>query len=144
MDPDRGHLGRSAERSRVVLDGLWTGPEGMAADNDATNDVLSIASRCDGDAAVVELTGELDLHGSGLLDTEVRRLLDGGVRRLEVDASDLEFVDSSGLRSVMLARSEVEAAGASFRITAVSSAVGRVIEIAGLAELLLPTGPTGT
>lgn len=116
----------------------------MAADNDATNDVLSIASRRDGDAAVVALAGELDLHGAGLLDTEVRRLLDGGVRRVEVDASDLEFVDSSGLRSVMLARSEVEAAGASFRITAVSPTVGRVIEIAGLAELLLPTGSTGT
>ena len=114
----------------------------MALENDATNDVLSISSRRDGSAAVVALAGELDLHGAGLFDAEVQRLLTAPVSRLEIDASDLEFVDSSGLRSVVQARASAEAIGATFHISAVTPAVSRVIEIAGLADLLLPAGPS--
>jgi anti-sigma B factor antagonist len=113
----------------------------MGTENDATNDVLSISSRRDGTAVVVALEGELDLHGAGLLDVEVRRMLAAPVSSIEIDATGLEFVDSSGLRSIMLARSEAEAVGATFRITSVSATVGRVIEIAGLSDLLLPAEP---
>lgn len=115
----------------------------MATENDATNDVLKISSHRDGAVAVIALAGELDLHGAGLLDAEVRRLFGDPVEGVEIDAGDLEFVDSSGLRSLMLARGEAEAVGASFRITAVSPAVNRVIEIAGLAGYLLSSGPAG-
>jgi anti-anti-sigma factor len=115
----------------------------MATENDATNDVLKISSHRDGAVAVIALAGELDLHGAGLLDAQVRRLFGDPVDGLEIDAGDLEFVDSSGLRSLMLARTEAEAVGASFRVTGVSPAVSRVIEIAGLAAFLLPTGPAG-
>jgi anti-sigma B factor antagonist len=113
----------------------------MGSENDATNDVLSISSRRDGTKVVVALDGELDLHGAGLLDAELRRALDAPLSSIEIDASGLEFVDSSGLRSIMLARSEAEAVGATFRVTSVSATVGRVIEIAGLSDLLLPAEP---
>jgi anti-sigma B factor antagonist len=113
----------------------------MGAEDDATNDVLSISSRRDGSAVVIALAGELDLHGAGQLDAELRGLLAGPVTSIEIDAARLDFVDSSGLRSVLQARSEAEAAGASFRIASVSPAVSRVIEIAGLADLLLPANP---
>jgi anti-sigma B factor antagonist len=116
----------------------------MGSENDAINDVLSISGRRDGTAALVTLVGELDLHGAGRLDDEVRRVLAAPVSSLEIDASGLEYVDSSGLRSMMLAKSEAETAGAAFRLTGVSSTVGRVIEIAGLAELLLPAEPNPT
>jgi anti-anti-sigma factor len=117
--------------------------QGMTTENDATNDVLKISSHRDGTIAVIALAGELDLHGAGLLDAEVRRLFGDSVHELEIDAGDLEFVDSSGLRSIVLARAEAEAAGASFRIAAVSPTVSRVIEIAGLTSFLLPAEPTG-
>jgi anti-sigma B factor antagonist len=114
----------------------------MGTENDATNDVLSISSRRDGTKVVVALEGELDLHGAGQLDAEIRRTLDAGpVSSIEIDATGLEFVDSSGLRSIMLARAEAEGVGATFRITSVSATVGRVIEIAGLSDLLLPAEP---
>ena len=112
----------------------------MGTENDATDDVLKISGRRDGTTVVIVLAGELDLHGARLLDAEVRRLLDDAVRSLEIDGGDLEFVDSSGLRSMMQARAEAEAVGASFRLSAVSPAVARVIEIAGLTGLLLSTG----
>jgi anti-sigma B factor antagonist/stage II sporulation protein AA (anti-sigma F factor antagonist) len=110
----------------------------MASGNDATNDVLSISSRRDGDVVVITLAGELDLHGAGRFDAEVGRQLTPPLARLEVDAGELEFVDSSGLRSLMLARANAETAGATFRVRTASAAVSRVIDMAGLGEVLLP------
>jgi anti-sigma B factor antagonist len=111
----------------------------MGDHNDTTSaEVLSISSRRDGARVVVELEGELDLHGSDRLAVEVQQALSQPVELLELDATRLTFADSAGLRAVLLARTEAEGSGAAFRITAVSPPVGRVIEIAGLGDLLLP------
>ncbi|HEV7760720.1 MAG TPA: STAS domain-containing protein [Acidimicrobiales bacterium] len=113
----------------------------MGSENDPNNiEVLSISSRRDGAHVVVELEGELDLHGSDRLAVEVQQALREPVELLELDATRLTFADSAGLRAVLMARSEAESNGAVFRIIAVSAPVGRVIEIAGLGDLLLPAG----
>jgi anti-anti-sigma factor len=111
----------------------------MGSENDPSSiEVLSISSRRDGVRVVVELEGELDLHGSDRLATEVQHALREPIELLELDATRLTFADSAGLRAVLLARTEAESNGAVFRISAVSPPVGRVIEIAGLGDLLLP------
>jgi anti-sigma B factor antagonist len=112
----------------------------MATNEDPRGtEVLSISSRRDGTHVVVELVGELDLHGSDRLATEVHLALsDPPVELIELDATRLTFADSAGLRAVLLARTEAESNGATFRIRAVSAPVGRVIEIAGLSDLLMP------
>jgi anti-sigma B factor antagonist len=111
------------------------------AGNDANDDGLGISARLEDGVVVLRLAGELDLSGAGRVEKEVRKLLATGVGRFEVDASDLTFVDSAGLRSIVQAKVQVEAAGAAFRIRAVSAPVRRVIEIAGIVEQLLPEGP---
>ena len=113
----------------------------MASENDpSSTEVLSISSRRDGRRVVVELVGELDLHGSDRLAVEVQQALSEPVEQLELDATRLTFADSAGLRAVLMARTEAESSGAVFRIVGVSAPVGRVIEIAGLADLLMPAG----
>jgi stage II sporulation protein AA (anti-sigma F factor antagonist) len=113
----------------------------MGSQNDPnTSEVLSISSRRDGGHVVVELEGELDLHGSDRLAVEVQQALREPVELLELDATRLTFADSAGLRAVLMARDEAESHGATFRIIAVSAPVGRVIEIAGLSDLLLAAG----
>jgi anti-anti-sigma factor len=111
----------------------------MASENDpSSTEVLSISSRRDGRRVVVELVGELDLHGSDRLAAEVQRALGEPPELLELDATRLTFADSAGLRAVLLARAAAESRGVVFRVAAVSPPVGRVIEIAGLGDLLLP------
>jgi anti-anti-sigma factor len=87
---------------------------------------------------VVELVGELDLHGCDRLTTEVERALRDPAKVVEVDARRLTFADSAGLRAVLLARAEAGRSGADFRLSDVSPSVGRVIGLAGLGDLLLP------
>ena len=54
--------------------------------------------------AVISLSGELDLSGAPALDEEIGRLATAdGVERVVLDLRELEFLDSSGLRSVALA-----------------------------------------
>jgi anti-sigma B factor antagonist len=111
----------------------------MGSQNDPSSiEVLSISSRRDGDRVVVVLEGELDLHGSDRLATEIELALGEPVDVLELDVTRLTFADSAGLRAVLLARTQTESSGAVFRLSAVSAPVGRVIEIAGLGDLLLP------
>jgi anti-sigma B factor antagonist len=61
--------------------------------------------------ALIALTGELDISGAPALDEEIDRLAgEDGVRRIVLDLRELEFMDSSGLRTVALAERRLAAA----------------------------------
>lgn len=111
----------------------------MVSDSEpATNEVLFVSSRRDGNRTIVRLEGELDLHGTDRLTAEVHQALSDAAEVVEIDAESLTFADSAGLRAVLMARAETQSTGAVFRMVSVSPSVGRVIEIAGLADELLP------
>jgi anti-anti-sigma factor len=114
---------------------------GKMVDDDSSDEVLSISSRQEGDRAVVEIEGELDDAGAGRLAAEVQSMLAGRVEVLEIDAGGLTFVDSAGLRALVLARAAAEDAGTNFRISAISEPIARVMEISGLSEVLLAAEP---
>lgn len=84
------------------------------------DDALTIATRRDGDTAVVILSGELDMHSSERLSTALATVLDGLPQAVEVDASGLSFTDSAGLRALLVARDEAEAKDVSLRLAQVS------------------------
>jgi stage II sporulation protein AA (anti-sigma F factor antagonist) len=112
----------------------------MGPDNDpTTNEVLAVSSRRDGRRVVVQLVGELDLHGSDRLTDEVTQALSDPIDVLDLDARGLRFVDSAGLRALLLARGEAERKGVSFQLSEVTPPVNRVIDLAGLGDLLGPS-----
>ncbi|HLM64076.1 MAG TPA: STAS domain-containing protein [Acidimicrobiales bacterium] len=104
-------------------------------------DSLVISTRRDGDKAVVELDGELDLYASPKLTTAIEELLAAGVTAIEIDAAALTFADSAGLRAFLLARKEADAGGAQLRVTQVSEPLDRVLEMTGLREVLGASTP---
>lgn len=101
-------------------------------------DGLTISYHHDGSRAVLQLEGDLDMYASSRLNEELEQILQSSAEVLEIDASSLEFIDSAGLRSVLWARSEAQTRTMGFQVTAVSPAVERVIDLAGLRDLLLP------
>ena len=112
----------------------------MGSEREPTTDqVLFVTSSREGNRTVVTLVGELDLHGTDQLTAEVQQALAESAEVVEIDAGALTFADSAGLRAVLMARSEAMDTGAVFRLVSVSPSVGRVIEIAGLADELLPS-----
>jgi anti-sigma B factor antagonist len=87
---------------------------------------------------IVRLTprGEIDLSNANVLrDALVAEILPG--IRVFLDLSELDFMDSSGIRVLLEAKARAQKADVFFSITSVSRAVGRVLEIAGLKDRLL-------
>jgi anti-anti-sigma factor len=97
---------------------------------------LSIACRREGTEAVVVLAGELDLAGGDALEAAAARLVADGVDDLSIQAEGVTFIDSSGLGGLLAARAIVIEAGGELRFGPTTDAVARVIELAGVTDLL--------
>jgi anti-sigma B factor antagonist len=90
-----------------------------------------------GTVAVIAATGELDLSGAAVLEAEIDRLAaDSELGTVVLDMRRLEFMDSSGLRLVVLADMRAREAGRRFALVRGSETVHRVFEITRMAERL--------
>ena len=96
-------------------------------------EAFSVRTEQHGDAAVVIPTGELDLATAPALEDALSRSFDGdGGGRVVLDLRELEFIDSSGLRTLLTARRRAEEAGAQFSLVAGHRGLERTLEIAGV------------
>jgi len=104
-------------------------------------DAGSMSMVCDrvGPRVVMVLTGDLDLVGGDAVEAAVAGLVADGVEQVWVRAEGVGFMDSSGLGGLLAARAKVVEAGGVFRFGSATDAVARVIELAGVGDLLGPT-----
>jgi anti-sigma B factor antagonist len=103
-------------------------------------EILVISSHREATLVVVTLVGELDMAGTEPLAAEVQQALsDSPIDALEIDVRGLSFADSAGLQAILAAQETTQLAGVDFRLVSVSPAVNRVIHLAGVDHLLLPT-----
>lgn len=98
-------------------------------------DNLIIYVRPRSSTCVVKLLGELDLASAEAFEREVEELLDSDVETLLIDLSGLEFVDSTGLQS-MLKLTRESAAEGKLRFTGAGGQVEQVLGLTGLGETL--------
>jgi anti-sigma B factor antagonist len=98
---------------------------------------LDFQTTRNGTVAVIAATGELDLSGAAVLEAELERLTDDpDLCTLVLDLSGLEFMDSSGLRLVVLADMRAREAGRRFTLVRGPETVHRVFEITRMSERL--------
>ena len=87
--------------------------------------------------ALVALRGELDLVATAELEPELERLAaEPGVEVVALDLRELEFLDSSGLRLVVVGERRLGEAGRRLVLVRGSQPVQRVFEITRMAERL--------
>ncbi|MFO7281475.1 MAG: STAS domain-containing protein [Thermoanaerobacterales bacterium] len=89
----------------------------------------------DGDRATITLGGELDMFASGVLNERLSEL--GDAREIALDAGAVTFIDSAGLRALLVAREAARDRGVDLRVTSVSQEVTWVAEVAGVTDLLV-------
>ena len=80
----------------------------------------------------VSAIGELDLHTAPLLQEALRRAAEPGTERIIVDCRRLEFVDSAGLRAILVARHELAASDVRVVVAEPSPALERVLDMTNL------------
>lgn len=98
---------------------------------------LSFQSTVVGDVAVVALTGELDVAAAALVEGEIDRMTaDHSPSTIVLDLSQLDFMDSTGLRLVVLSDQKLRAQGRRFALIRGSDEVHKVFEITRMAERL--------
>ena len=87
-------------------------------------------------AAVLVLSGELDRGSAPVLDAEVERIYQTDAELLILDLRGLEFMDSTGLRSVILAHRAAEQRGRRLGVVEGSNQVRQLLRWSGLLSLL--------
>jgi anti-anti-sigma factor len=98
---------------------------------------LDFETTRDGMVAVVAPTGELDLSGATVLEAELDRLAeDPELGSVVLDLRGLEFMDSSGLRLVVMADMRAREAGRRFALIRGGETVHRVFEITRMSDRL--------
>jgi anti-anti-sigma factor len=98
---------------------------------------LDVDTRTEDGIAVVAPRGELDVAGTPELDDAVAAVVEEpGVRGVVIDLSGLEFLDSSGLRAIVLAHRHVEDCGLRFALVRGGEPVHRVFDITRMTDRL--------
>ncbi len=99
-------------------------------------DQLRIDVRHQADRVILSLIGELDMATAPLLDRAIEIEDAGGKTMLVLDLQQLQFIDSTGLRSILTALERCRERRREFAITPGSQQVQRLLNIAGVAEHL--------
>jgi anti-sigma B factor antagonist len=96
---------------------------------------LVLRSHRDGDTHVLELLGELDIAGAPSLEEELLRVEATDAQTIVCDLGGLEFIDSTGIRLIVMAADRSAATGR-FTILRGPKPVHRVFEITDLVKRL--------
>jgi anti-anti-sigma factor len=98
------------------------------------------------DAAGIELptrvrvSGDIDLVTSNGLSARLHEALRGTRTGVVVDVSDVSFMDSSGLRALVLGFRLAQDTGKQFTVQGASPSILQLFELVGLGHLLLGPG----
>jgi anti-sigma B factor antagonist len=92
--------------------------------------------RSEGRASVITVSGELDLASSAALEEELVRLAESDSEQVILDLRGLEFMDSTGLSTVVKAHQRAQEAGQRFGLVRGPQQVQRLLSLTGVAERL--------
>jgi len=95
---------------------------------------LAVRGEREGEAQIIELIGELDLDGAPRLEEALREAEASDASSIVVDLGGLEFIDSTGLRLLVMAAERSK--DGRFSLLRGPKQVHRVFEITDLVDRL--------
>lgn len=98
--------------------------------------VFQIDSEVHGGQARLRLAGEFDLATAPRVEEAAEHLIAADIERLVMDLSGLRFIDSSGLRVVVVLHQRAAQEGWTFELVRPVQPVLKVFQISGLEERL--------
>ncbi len=105
----------------------------MVADASTMFDVDTLVV---GQTAALKVWGDLDVTSAPRLIAAVRNAIDPQVRAVQINCADIEFIDSAGVRALIVSRNESAPRGVDVRVVEPSAQVRRVLEMTGLSSIL--------
>lgn len=111
-------------------------PQQARAEQIAKLGRLSMRSQRDGEIHTISLRGELDLANAGDVEQELIGVEDSDARVILLDLSGLTFIDSTGIRLLVLADARSRGDGKRLVLRRPPEGIRRVLRITGVDELL--------
>jgi anti-sigma B factor antagonist len=102
---------------------------------------MQAAEQIEANITVVPVAGRLDSHTAPRLGERLDELLHAGRALLLIEASELQYIGSAGLRALLLAGKRAAEQGGWLVLCGMSSPINRMVEIAGL-DTVLRTYPS--
>jgi anti-anti-sigma factor len=97
---------------------------------------LHLQTSFDGPTATLQASGELDIYTSSRLLAVTEQLCTRDLQQILVRGDQLSFVDSAGLRALVLAHDRAAMQGIDLRVASASEALDKVLTMTGLDALL--------
>lgn len=85
--------------------------------------------------AILDLSGRLDLASGSMLKEEVKKLFDKNVTSIHLNLNRVEFINSSGLGSLVSIMKEVRLAKGRFTLSDLANYVQEIFEITQLSHI---------
>jgi len=104
-------------------------------------DIETNTSHVDPDIEVVAISGKMNISGAlVLLENSIKGMIAAGARKLAIDLSSLDSIDSSGIGLLVCCTGEIEQVGGQMRIAGAHGPVARALNVAHL-DRLTPIDP---
>jgi anti-sigma B factor antagonist len=87
--------------------------------------------------AAIQLCGELDIANADVLRRELTEHLEAGRRVIRVDTSEVDFMDSTAVGALVEASERCRLEHGSLILTGVRRPLQRLLQVAGLDQVLL-------
>lgn len=98
--------------------------------------MIDIKNILEGDIRIIRVVGEVDASSSIELDTELKKAIEGGDKKIIVDCSNLNYISSAGLGVFMSYIQDIKANEIKMVICGLNDKVHNVFEILGLDQLM--------
>jgi anti-anti-sigma factor len=96
---------------------------------------MPIKSHQQGTTTIVQVEGRLDTANYAAFEAEAAALLNNGSTAYIFDCAALSYVSSAGLRTMLVLRKRLHAAGLPLRLCQLQPAVLQVFEISGFTNI---------
>ncbi|MEU2338392.1 STAS domain-containing protein [Streptomyces sp. NPDC013172] len=101
------------------------------------NDTLGTTVRHPGDrTAVVVVAGDVDLHTAPVLRAQALTVVEQGSPHVVLDLAQVDYVDSTGLSTLIVLLQAAQEAGGSLRVASVPDRLVRMVTLTGISQML--------
>ncbi|MGH8924727.1 MAG: STAS domain-containing protein [Acidimicrobiia bacterium] len=97
---------------------------------------FQVASENYNGRALLRASGEIDLATVDLLDMAVGNALQQGLNQVVIDMTEVSFMDSTGIRSLLTNSERINEAGGKMSIVLSGGPVARTLAVTGVDALL--------
>jgi anti-sigma B factor antagonist len=97
---------------------------------------MEITSIQQGDVSIIKIMGSVDAFTAGEATAFLKGEVDAGRTQLVVDLTEVEYMSSAGLRTVLMILKQVRQFDGDLRLANPQEAVAKVLTMAGLTSIM--------